>query len=119
MYIKSMTIKKLHKVYNYDIKFNQDITRRKGKGPGRPARRTSREPVVYTGDGVNMPSRSGRQRSLPLRHWGLAKRVPGTWGQVSRRTGASQRDRPALGVLRGLEGSGISLMVRAAHAWTV
>lgn len=26
MYIKSMTIKKLHKVYNYDIKFNQDIT---------------------------------------------------------------------------------------------
>ena len=67
------------------------------------------------GDGMNMPSRSGRQRSLPLRHWGLAKRVPGTWGQVSRRTGASQRDRPALGVLRGLEGSGISLMARAAH----
>lgn len=26
MYIKSMTIKKLHKVYNYDLKFNKDIT---------------------------------------------------------------------------------------------
>ena len=26
MYIKSMTIKKLHKVYNYDLKFNTDVT---------------------------------------------------------------------------------------------
>lgn len=26
MHIKSMTIKKLHKVYNYDLKFNKDIT---------------------------------------------------------------------------------------------
>ena len=35
------------------------------------------------GDGMNMPSRSGRQRSLPLRHWGLAKRVPGTGGKLA------------------------------------